>query len=216
MSFTEERLRLIERLRHEGIRDEEVLRAMSQVPREEFVLPEFQDQAYENSALPIHADQTISQPYIVALMTEALQLKGSEKILEIGTGSGYQAAVLSLQVDKVITLECIPDLAFEVRSRLEKLGYKNVECHLADGTLGWEKEAPYDGILVTAAAPQLPASLTRQLKEGGRLVIPTGPAKLQKLYCYQREGERLLKQEICNCRFVKLIGKEGWLPDHSD
>lgn len=212
MDFLAERQMLVKILRAEGIQSASVLEAIENTPREKFVPVDLQNRAYENNALPIGSDQTISQPYIVALMSEALQLTGEETVLELGTGSGYQAAVLSQLAKRVISLERLPELVETASRRLQELGYSNVECFEADGTLGWPDEAPFDGIIVTAASPKVPPPLFNQLKDGGLIVIPTGPRDIQTLYVYERRGDKYLKQDLCGCRFVKLIGKEGWFP----
>jgi protein-L-isoaspartate(D-aspartate) O-methyltransferase len=195
-----------------GIRDAAVVRAMREVPREAFLPPEMQRFAYEDGPLPIQAGQTISQPYIVALMIEALELRGEEKVLEIGTGSGYAAAVLSLCAARVVTVERIEVLAGSARIRLKELGYRNVTVQVADGTLGWKEQAPYDGIVVTAGAPDIPSELVQQLAPGGRLVIPVGPTPhLQSLARIRKDAQGALKREdLCPVRFVPLIGEQGW------
>ena len=209
MDFEAARARLIEHLSTE-IRDERVLAAMSRVPRERFVPPESRQLAYEDSPLPIGLDQTISQPFIIALMTEVLELTGSEKVLEVGTGSGYQAAILAELARLVITVERLPALADAARRVLDSLGYTNIEVHLAEETLGWQREAPYDGIMVTAGAPRVPADLVAQLAIGGRLVIPVGSHYVQELYKITRRRKKNLVQNLGGCRFVSLIGKDAW------
>jgi len=195
-----------------GIRDEAVLRAMREVPREAFVEPGMEAFAYEDSPLPIQEGQTISQPYIVAFMTEALELSLEDRVLEIGTGSGYAAAVLSRVAREVYTVERIPSLAHTAAARLRELRYGNVLVHLGDGTLGWQEHAPYDAIVVTAGAPEVPESLMRELAVQGRLVIPVGGAQhFQTLVRVRRESEtRFVREELCAVRFVPLIGQEGW------
>ena len=195
MDFEAVRARLIEHLSTE-IRDERVLVAMSRVPRERFVPPESRQLAYEDSPLPIGLDQTISQPFIIALMTEALELTGSEKVLEVGTGSGYQAAILAELAQLVITVERLPALADAARRVMDSLGYTNIEVHLAEETLGWQREAPYDGIMVTAGAPRVPADLVAQLAIGGRLVIPVGSRYVQELYKITRRRKKNLVQNL--------------------
>ncbi len=201
---------LAESLRRKGIRDERVLEAIASIPREVFVPPEERALAYEDMALPLKCGQTVSQPYIVALMTEALETRPTDTILEIGGGSGYQASVLSQLVDRVITVERIAELAEQTRRRLQSLGIENVEVLVGDGTLGWPPEAPYDGIIVTAAAPRVPQPLLDQLKPGRSLVIPVGDEWLQRLIRVRRDGDRLQEDFLCDCRFVKLIGRYGW------
>jgi protein-L-isoaspartate(D-aspartate) O-methyltransferase len=201
-----------EHLLARGIRDAAVVKAMREVPREAFLPPELERFAYEDGPLPIEEGQTISQPYIVAYMIEALELTGRERVLEIGTGSGYAAAVLSLCAAEVFSVERIAALADTARGRLQELGYRNVAVHLGDGTLGWKDHAPYDAIVVTAGAPEVPAGLREQLATGGRLVIPVGPTPhLQELVRVRRlpSGE-FRREELCGVRFVPLIGEQGW------
>ena len=195
-----------------GINDKAVIRAMREVPREAFLPPVMERFAYDDGPLPIEAGQTISQPYIVAYMIEALQLEGTERVLEIGTGSGYAAAVLSRCAGEVFTVERIAGLAASARERLLELGYRNVTVLLGDGTLGWPEHAPYHGIVVTAGAPELPAALLSQLAPEGRLVIPVGPTQhLQTLIRVRRVGEHdFRREELCPVRFVPLIGEQGW------
>ncbi len=197
-------------LKKRGIQDRRVLAAMSQVPREEFVLSENRAAAYDDCALPIACGQTISQPYTVAFMCKALELDGSEKVLEIGAGSGYAAAVLSQLAREVHTTERLPELAEDARQRLRSLGYDNVHVHLVDGTLGLESEAPFDGIVVTAGGAELPSPYPRQLSEGGRIVIPLGGASSQTMYRYRLKGGRLEEEDLGRFAFVPLIGQHGW------
>jgi len=192
------------------IRDKRVLAAMSRIPREKFVPQESRNLAYEDSPLPIGWEQTISQPYIIALMTEALELTGNEKVLEIGTGSGYQAAILAELAASVITVERVPALAESARRVLDSLGYNNIEIHIAEETLGWQKAAPYDAILVTAGAPGIPDDLIAQLAIGGRMVIPAGSRFVQELYKVKKEKDENRIQKLGGCRFVALIGKDAW------
>ena len=192
-----------------GIRDNRVLSAAGRVPRELFVPENMRDRAYSDSPLPVGEGQTISQPYIVALMTECLELEGSEKVLEIGTGSGYQAALLAELAEKVYTVERVESLAASARRAIESLGYDNVEFRVGDGSEGWEEHAPYDGIMVTAGAPKVPAALTEQLAEGGRLVVPVGGRGLQDLVVIKKEGGQLKSRRVSGCVFVPLIGKYG-------
>jgi protein-L-isoaspartate(D-aspartate) O-methyltransferase len=201
-----------EHLLGRGVHDPAVLAAMREVPREAFVDEGLRELAYEDHPLPIAGGQTISQPYIVAYMTEALQLSGTDRVLEIGTGSGYAAAVLSRIVATVHTVERLADLAGSARRRLELLGYTNIIVHEGDGTLGWPEQAPYDAIVVTAGAPQVPKPLLAQLAIGGRLVIPVGPySYLQTLMRVRRTGEHEYRdEELCGVRFVPLIGAAGW------
>lgn len=209
---TAKELMVREHLMGRGIRDAKVLAAMREVPRESFLPEEVAAFAYDDSPLPIAAGQTISQPYIVAYMVEALQLDGTERVLEIGTGSGYAAAVLSLCAAEVYSVERIPVLAETARNRLNALGYRNVTVSLGDGTLGWQEHAPYQGIVVTAGAPELPQALLSQLAPGGRLVIPVGSTQhLQRLVRVRRvAGQEFRREELCPVRFVPLIGEQGW------
>ena len=206
------RSRLIQQLAYE-IRDRRVLEAMGRIPRELFVPAASQHLAYENIPLPIEKGQTISQPYIVALMTEALELTGSEKVLEVGTGSGYQTAILCELARWVVSVERHPELTEKARKRLEMLRYENVEIHLAERTLGWEKGAPYDGIIVTAGAPSVPQELLDQLAVKGRLVIPVGTPFDQDLIKAVRHPDRVVKTNLGACRFVPLIGESAWDED---
>ena len=208
----EGRRRLLASLRT-SITDERVLRAMERVPRERFVPPEHRDMAYEDIPLPIGAGQTISQPFIVALMTEALGLTGTEKVLEIGTGSGYQAAILGCLAGKVVTVERFPDLAEGAAEKLRELGLLNVDVHVARESLGWPEEAPYDAIIVTAAAPRVPQSLLDQLTDGGRLVIPVGTRWDQELLVVTKRADCITRTSLGGCRFVPLIGSEAWPED---
>ncbi len=209
MDFEAERARLIEHLSTE-IKDKRVLEIMSRIPRERFVPSENQHLAYEDGPMPIGLDQTISQPFIIALMTEALELSGSEKVLEVGTGSGYQAAILAELARLVITTERLPALAERAKSVLDSLGYTNIEVHLAEETLGWQSEAPYDTIMVTAGAPRVPANLLAQLAMGGRMVIPIGSRYVQELYKITRRKKKNMFQNLGSCRFVSLISKDAW------
>ena len=209
MDFEAARARLIEHLGNE-IRDERVLAAMAHIPRERFVLPEEQELAYEDIPLPIGLDQTISQPFIVALMTETLELTGSEKVLEVGTGSGYQAAVLAELARLVISVERLPALVKGAKKVLDSLGYTNVVVHQAEETLGWQTEAPYDAIVVTAGAPRVPVDLLAQLSLGGRLVIPIGSRYVHELYKVTKRRKKNTVQNLGGCRFVPLIDKNAW------
>jgi protein-L-isoaspartate(D-aspartate) O-methyltransferase len=197
-------------LRRRGIIDESVLAAMNTVPRHEFVPADFRNRSYDDSPLPIGEGQTISQPYIVAAMTAALRLTGSERVLEIGTGCGYQAAVLSILAKQVYTVECRSALATAAAQRLSRLGYSNVHVHCGDGTLGMPDFAPFDAILVAAAAPSVPPPLLAQLGEGGRLILPIGDAENQELQIMERRGGAFRTQTLEGCRFVPLVGCHGW------
>jgi protein-L-isoaspartate(D-aspartate) O-methyltransferase len=193
-----------------GIHDPKVLYAMRKVPRHLFVEEALQNQAYGDFPLPIGEQQTISQPYIVAFMTEALELTGVEKVLEIGTGCGYQAAILAELAPEVFSIERIHTLASRARRNLELLRYFNVNIKVGDGTLGWPEEAPFDAIMVTAAAPGIPRPLLDQLAMGGRLVIPVGDRNSQTLDVVHKSPEGLKHDYRGGCRFVKLIGSYGW------
>jgi protein-L-isoaspartate(D-aspartate) O-methyltransferase len=183
---------------------------MARIPRERFVPPESQHFAYEDRPLPIGLDQTISQPFIIALMTQALELTGKEKVLELGTGSGYQAAILAELARLVITVERLAPLAGTAKKVLDSLGYTNIVVHLAKDTLGWPDEAPYDAIIVTAGAPRVPADLLAQLAIDGRLVIPVGSRYVQELYKVTKRGRKNIVENLGGCCFVSLIAKDAW------
>jgi protein-L-isoaspartate(D-aspartate) O-methyltransferase len=187
-----------------------VLEAMGKVPRHLFVLEDYRDSAYEDRPLPIGEGQTISQPYMVAIMTQSLELQGREKVLEVGTGSGYQTAILSELAQKVFTIERIPALTARARKVLGELGYSNISFLSGDGSRGWPEEAPFDGIIVTAGSPDVPPTLKSQLAEEGRLVIPTGPRYTQTLYKLTRHGDRFSEEDVTGCVFVPLVGDYGW------
>ena len=205
------RMRMVERQIHaRGVRDPHVLRAMETVPRHLFVPEDQRAYAYDDTPLPIGFGQTISQPYIVALMTELLRIQSNDLILEIGSGSGYQAAVLAQLADRIITVERIPELASQARKNIERAGMVNVAVHVDDGTLGFPEEAPFDAIIVTAAGPDVPEALTGQLSENGRLIIPVGGTTMQELILVERRGNDLVRSHHGGCRFVRLIGAEGW------
>jgi protein-L-isoaspartate(D-aspartate) O-methyltransferase len=204
------RQRLIDELSARGITDQRVLEAMRVVPRERFVPADLRARAYDNHALPIEAGQSISQPLMVALMTQALGLEGSEVVLEIGTGTGYQTALLAELAARVVTIERVEELARSAEQRLRELGYANIECRVGDGSLGWPPRAPYDAILVTAGAPDVPAPLYRQLAIGGRLVIPVGDEVDQVLRIVIKREEGPEIRDEGGCRFVRLIGDAAW------
>jgi len=196
------------RLRERDIRDEDVLAAMAKVPRHEFVPAEVLEEAYADRPLPIGYGQTISQPYIVALMTELLRLRRGDKVLEIGTGSGYQAAILAELTDEVYTVEIIPALAAAAQERLRRLGYARIQARQGDGYLGWEEHAPYDAIIVTAAPDHIPPPLVRQLRDGGRMVIPVGPAGgHQTLWRITKAGHEVRREDMGGVVFVPLTGR---------
>jgi len=212
--YEKQRKRMVDaQIRSRGIRDARVLRAMEKIPRHLFVDEGLIDQAYNDSPLPIGEKQTISQPYIVALMTEALELAGREKVLELGTGSGYQAAILAELADRVFTIERIASLAQKARRLLEALNYYNVVIRVGDGTYGWREESPFDAILVAAGSPSIPRTLVEQLAVGGRLVIPVGGRYTQNLIKLTRLSENpddVKREDLGGCRFVSLIGEHGW------
>jgi len=211
MNFEAAREQMVEeQLRGRGIRDERVLMAMRKVPRHLFVDATQRDRAYEDSPLPIQGEQTISQPYMVALMVEILELRGNEKVLEVGTGSGYQAAVLAELTAQVYTIERIPELAAQARARLDDLGYDRVQIRTDDGAQGWSEEAPFDGIVVAAATREVPRPLVEQLSPSGALVLPLGEIDLQGLARIRRGKEGLQVDYFGECRFVKLVGPYGW------
>jgi protein-L-isoaspartate(D-aspartate) O-methyltransferase len=197
-------------IRARDVRDPRVLDAIRKVPRHLFVEEALRDRAYLDKALPIGEKQTISQPYMVAVMTEALELGSRDRVLEIGTGSGYQTAVLAELAESVFSVERIGSFVPIARARLESLGYYNVLIKVGDGTIGWSEHAPYDAILVTAAAPEVPRPLLDQLALGGRLVVPFGPADTQMLVRIRRDEEGFHEEALGECRFVKLIGRHGW------
>ncbi|MBK9216818.1 MAG: protein-L-isoaspartate(D-aspartate) O-methyltransferase [Chloracidobacterium sp.] len=210
--MTMQRLRMVERLRgHYRIGDERVLDVMAKLPRHLFVPDAIRPQAYNDSALPIVSGQTISQPFIVARMTELLELTGTEKVLEIGSGSGYQTAVLASLVRRVFAVERLPALAATARERLEEIGFRNVTLKADDGTEGWNAYAPYDAILVAAGGPEIPEPLVTQLKRGGRLVIPVGSdQRSQELIRVVRTETGRRTENFGPCAFVPLIGEHGW------
>ncbi|MBW2999246.1 protein-L-isoaspartate(D-aspartate) O-methyltransferase [Candidatus Woesearchaeota archaeon] len=211
MMYVKQRKDMVEfQLKLRGISDERVLKAMEEVPRHEFVPEDMKKFSYDDAPLPIGEDQTISQPYMVAIMTELMELKGKEKVLEIGTGSGYQGAVLAKLAKQVYTVEKIELLAKNSEKIYKKLGIKNVEVIIGDGTLGLKKYAPYDAIIVTAGAHHVPKALVEQLKDNGRLVIPVGDRFVQTLLKIKKEKGKLIEKDVLQCRFVPLFGEDGW------
>jgi len=211
VNFKKARERMVEtQIAARGVHDERVLEAMRKVPRHLFLDEALRDQAYSDHPLPIAEKQTVSQPYIVALMTESLELNGTEKVLEIGTGSGYQSAILAELADRVFSIERYPDLAYRANSILQKLGYGNIIVRVGDGSLGWLDDAPFDGIIVTAGTPKIPQPLIDQLKMGGRLVVSVGDRFGQDLILVRRVAEGIKKTNLGGVRFVNLVGKWGW------
>jgi protein-L-isoaspartate(D-aspartate) O-methyltransferase len=211
VNFNKARQRMVEtQIAARGVHDERVLEAMRKVPRHLFVDEALREQAYSDHPLPIAENQTISQPYIVGLMTESLELKGEEKVLEIGTGSGYQSAILAELADRVFSIERYPDLGYRANSILNKLGYKNIIIRVGDGSLGWPDDAPFDGVIVTAGTPKIPQPLIDQLAMGGRLVVPVGDRFSQELILVRRVAEGIQKTNLGSVRFVNLVGKWGW------
>jgi protein-L-isoaspartate(D-aspartate) O-methyltransferase len=210
-SYLAQRRSMVEsQLRARGIRDERVLAAMSHIPRHEFVSAEYRDQVYEDHPVPIGEGQTLSQPYIVAVMLEALALDLADAVLEIGTGSGYQTALLSELTRKVYSVERHASLARSAKATLTRLGCTNVDVLLGDGSRGLPERAPFDAIVVSAAAPQIPPPLFEQLSEGGRMIIPVGPAHAQELQLVRKHAGQPVVANLEGCRFVPLIGSEGY------
>ena len=206
--FATKRHRMVqEQLVARGIRHQRILSVMAKVAREQFVSADFRNSAYDDSALPIGYDQTISQPYIVALMTEQLEPKPNDRILEIGTGSGYQAAILAELVAEVYTIEVAEPLANNAKARLQQLGYKNVHLRVGNGYEGWPEQAPFDGIIVTCAPAHVPQPLIEQLKEGGRMSIPVGPQFAQQLYLLRKQNNQMHQTAVLPVRFVPMIGR---------
>ena len=204
------RRRLVDEIAGQGIHDERVLEVFRRMPRHLFVPEDAVDLAYENHPLAIGQGQTISQPYMVACMTQALGLKGGEKVLEIGSGSGYQTAVLKALNADVYTMERLPELSDRARATVERAGFEGVHYRVGDGSLGWPEQAPFDRVIVTAGAPTMPVSLVEQLREGGSMVIPVGGESEQELLLVRRDRGRVTREKICSCIFVKLLGEEGW------
>lgn len=215
MTPEEQREQMVrEQLQGRGLTDPRLLRVFRKMPRHLFVPPECQQAAYTDHPLPIGAKQTISQPYMTALMTNCLRLQGHERVLEIGTGSGYQTAILAELALEVYSIERLQELLSKAVVRMEALGYTNVHLSVANGSPGWPEHAPYDAILVTAAAPEIPEPLLTQLADGGRLVLPIGPPQAQMLIEVEKRHGTLHRREVTSCVFVPLVGKHGW-PDHT-
>lgn len=212
--YKKPRDRMVEtQIKARDVDDVRVLKAMSVIPRHLFVDEGLIEQAYIDSPLPIDEHQTISQPYIVALMTQALELKGKERVLEIGTGSGYQTAILAYLADRVFSVERFASLAANARKILDQLNFYNVAIRVGDGSYGWKEEAPFDGIIITAAVPDIPQYLLGQLIAGGKMVLPVGDRDVQTLYKLTRSAknpEEIIKEDLGGCRFVSMIGESGW------
>lgn len=213
-AYAGQRRKMIEeQLSGRGIKDLSVMEVLSRVPRHLFVGSSLRHRAYGDYPLPIGENQTISQPYIVGLMTEVLQLKGSERVLEIGTGSGYQTAILAELASQVFTIERIKTIAQKTKKLLEGLRYKNIIFKTFDGTYGWRDQSPFDAILISAATPSIPTSLIEQLADNGRLVAPIGGRESQDLIILNKKGDQITQQKIGDCKFVPLIGKFAWSED---
>jgi protein-L-isoaspartate(D-aspartate) O-methyltransferase len=210
--YARERDRMVDEIATRGVTDPRVLAALRRVPRHRFVQEALRDRAYGDHPLPIGEEQTISQPYIVGLMSSLLELTGQEKVLEIGTGSGYQTAVLAELARRVCSIERLPRLAERARATLEGLGYDNVWVRVGNGTLGWPDLAPFDRIIVTAGGPAVPPPLVQQLAEGGRMVLPVGSADNQVLTIVENAGGEIRQRSHGECKFVKLVGKYAWEP----
>jgi protein-L-isoaspartate(D-aspartate) O-methyltransferase len=208
--YARERERMVEEIAARGVTDPRVLAALRRVPRHRFVQEALRDRAYGDHPLPIGEEQTISQPYIVGLMSSLLELTGQEKVLEIGTGSGYQTAVLAELARRVCSIERLPRLAERARATLEGLGYDNVWVRVGNGTLGWPDQAPFDRIIVTAGGPAVPPPLVQQLADGGRMVLPVGSADNQVLTIVENAGGEIRQRTHGECKFVKLVGKYAW------
>jgi len=213
-NFEEARKRMVsEQIERRGLNDKRLLVAFESIARHLFVPENYLRAAYDDGPLPIGYGQTISQPYIVALMTDLLHLKGNECVLEVGTGSGYQAAILGMMAREVHTIEYVTELAIQADHLIRKLRMDNVHVHFGDGSLGWPENAPYNGILVAAAAPQAPQVLLEQLEDGGRLVLPIGGPGFQQLQIWERKGNEFEHRTSVNVAFVPLRGEQGWGPD---
>ncbi len=210
-SYGPERRKMVEQqLRARGIRDRRMLKAFLGVPRHRFVPDEWVERAYDDRPIPIGHDQTVSQPYMIAAMVQAARVSPGDRVLEIGTGSGYQAGLLACMKAQVFTVERIPELAHQAAARLDELGYQDVQASVADGTLGWEEFAPFESIIVGAASPGIPEPLLQQLSETGRLVIPVGRDRSQVLHIVTRSGDGYRTKRAERCIFVPLIGKFAW------
>lgn len=212
-AYTHDRLReemVKTQVEARGVSDPNVLSAMRAIPRHEFLSEAFVDQAYDDHPLPIGEQQTISQPYIVAEMTQALSLTTEDRVLELGTGSGYQAAILARIAYRVYTVERIHSLYLKARKLFDRLGYHNIVSRYADGTIGWQEESPFDAIIVTAGAPKVPPGLINQLAMGGRMVLPVGNQSTQDLVKLVRDEQGVHQTNLGGCRFVKLVGEHGW------
>jgi protein-L-isoaspartate(D-aspartate) O-methyltransferase len=211
MEFEDARRRMVdEQLKARGLRDKRLLEAFARVPRHLFVPDELRAEAYADHPLPIGLGQTISQPYMVALMIHWLRLQGHERVLEIGTGSGYETAILARLALDVYSVERIPELLVRAQARLAEVGYHNVQFTTGNGSLGWKEYAPYDGIIMSAAAPDVPSPLVDQLAEGGRMVIPVGLPQQQTLLAVEKRGGRITRRPLTSCVFVPLVGEHGW------
>ena len=209
--FAAEREKIVQNdLIGRGIKDSRVIEAMRTIPREEFVPAEYRDQAYRDGPLPIGLDQTISQPYIVALMTQELKISPGSEVLELGTGSGYQTAILSKLAKKVYTIERFERLSLSAQMVLKKLGISNVEFSVGDGSCGWPEEKIFDRIMVTAAVPTIPEPLSKQLAEGGIIVAPIDYGVMQDLLAFEKRGDKLKEESLCYVRFVRLMGEYGF------
>ena len=210
-SYAGQRRKMVEeQLVERGVKDLRLLEAMSRVPRHLFAQDSLQHRAYGDTPLPIGENQTLSQPYIVGAMTEALELKGEERVLEIGTGSGYQTAIIAELARQVFTIERLNNLSRKAQKILEGLNYMNIVFKMFDGTYGWPDQAPFDAILITASAREIPESLIKQLGDGGRLVAPIGETDKQKLVVLTKKGDGVSRKNLGDCKFVPLIGKYGW------
>lgn len=209
--FEQARFRMVdEQLKARGLLDERLIKAFRKVPRHLFIPKEFQREAYADHPLPIGVNQTISQPYIVALMVSLLRLQGHERVLEIGTGSGYQTAILAELALEVYSIERLQELLLPTQKRLEHSGYQNIHFRVSNGSLGWPEHAPFDGILVSAAAPKIPTPLLEQLGDPGHMILPIGPQQAQMLVEVEKRHGEVFQREVASCVFVPLLGQYGW------